>query len=1085
MSQDKKILVDKPLVVYKASAGSGKTFALTLYYLWLLFSTNSGETEYDRNRRYRNILAVTFTNKATGEMKARIIKSLFNLAMGVSDKNTTTYINELLATGCVKSADELKERAKDVLYTLLHDYTNFNVSTIDAFFQKTMRAFVRDIGMQGGYNVELDSESLANEAIDRMYLSLSDVDTEGGDKSIKMLNEWLLTFDIDQIEDGKKWNSAEFKIRTFSKQLFKDEYKKWRNGLSETEIPTKDDIYKFNEYLNEKIKEKKEEYDNIVYGAQKIVDGIDVQELIGKTRSPLNYFINPDRDIKLPPPSLFRELIKKDISGDTKNRVETLHAGGYFDKLSQFFGLTGVSECSYFDYCKYKILQSNLYSFGILSDIDTHIRDINKERNTMLLSDTTDLLSNIIKDTDTPFIYEKTGVNIHHFMIDEFQDTSLSQWENFLPLLRESIANGGRNLIVGDVKQSIYRWRNSDWSLLNGLPDSEQTFKDNGAVSLPMDVNWRSMPNIIQFNNKFIAGAVEILKRNNSIEGDETLIDMLNTAYNNSSQKCDNKKAAGTGYVKIEFVNAPKREHDSEYEKDVLQKLYDEIQNLIKAGCSADEMAILTRENDEAAMIAQYLMSVQKEEDERFYVISDEALKIKNSEAVKAIIAVMRYINDSEDTLNSMMMNYEVKFSELKEREGAFKDSLPIFKSGIPEDILDKIRDISTHSLYEMSEVIVDMLSLKDSVEQLPYLQAFQDSVLTYMSQNGNSLSKFLDWWNLKSDKLAISTPETENAIRIMTIHKSKGLEFSTLFIPFCNWKIEKGSDYLWQSPDVEGKEHWKLPLSVSSKMLESPYRGDYLYEKSLSIIDNLNLAYVAFTRAKCNLIVYSPLPKYDKDKKVASFNSLLYGVLCNMNEDKELGLFNDDKYELGSLCIMQSDKKDSDKVVEISKYDVAPIDKKLHLKLKGESYFDEHSNLSIGKIKHEMMSEIVVKEDVSRIAKKYEKLGVISPGEATDFINEILSQIEDNALIGEWFALGNKVLNESSVLNNKSDGKISYRPDRVIINGNNVTVVDYKFGKESDKYNKQIESYISILKTMGYFNVKGYIWYVSERRVV
>lgn len=1074
-SSKRKLETESPLVIYKASAGSGKTFTLTLYYLWLLFSKNRFEESLpsERNKTYRHILAVTFTNKATGEMKARIIKSLYNLASGADDGNSKIYAEELIATGCVKDAEDLQKRSKEILYNLLHDYANFNVSTIDTFFQRTMRAFVRDIGMQGGYNVELDSEAIAKEAIDRMYLSLSDNNEESA------LKKWLLDYDTHQIENGSKWNSAEKEIRKLSEELFKDEYKKWRDNVSEEELPTKKEIEEFIKYLNDEMSEFEKEWRGIVEEGCEILQDVNIGELNGMSKTVLAYFINPPEKFVMPSSSL---LNSDRMSWPHKKKKVSDYTNACLDDLVDCFErLKAICNDRAPFYCMCETLIKNIFSFGILSDVDSHVRDIIRERNSMLLSDTTDLLSKIINDTETPFIYEKTGVNIHHYMIDEFQDTSRSQWNNFLPLLKESISKGGHNLIVGDVKQSIYRWRNSDWSMLNGMPNNEKYFKDNGAVSRTMDVNWRSAPNVIDFNNDFFSSAVCQLI-NTKAKENESLEDKIVSAYDKNRQDHNLKKEKNTGYVKIAF--SPKSESK---DIDVLSKLYAEIQDILKTGYSAGNIAILTRTNDEATMIAQYLMSEQKEEDVKFYVISNEALMIKNSVVVKSILSLMRYINSPEDEINRLMANYELTNSSSPGSDSVVEEAVARFREeAMIEDRLDKLTALSSKSLYEMSEGIATVINARSDINQISYLQAFQDVILSYMGQNGSALSGFLDWWDSHCEKLYISTPETSNAIRIITIHKSKGLEFPTVFIPFCSWQLEKGSKYIWEAPLVEGKEAWKLPISVNSDLLNSLYADDYNEEKALAVIDNLNVAYVAFTRAEDNLIIYTEKPSSDSLSKQSSFASLMYNTISLMvGSDGNKATFEDDVYEYGSLYLPKKERSEEGSVAEISDYEVAPIESKLRLKLKGESYFDEHSNLSIGKIKHEMMSEVVVADDVKRVAKKYEKLGVITPEEADDFVNEVLSQIDSNPQIAEWFALGNKVLNESSVLNYTHEGKVSYRPDRVVVNGDKVTVVDYKFGAESSKYIKQVESYISLLKRMGYFNVNGYIWYVSLGKVV
>ncbi len=1072
--EKKRLIIDSPLVIYKASAGSGKTYTLTLYYLWLLFKSYDTTALSERNRSYRRILAVTFTNKATGEMKARIVKSLFELSVGAGDEN---YIDELISIGCVKDKDDLQTKAKEILYTLLHDYANFNVSTIDTFFQRTMRAFVRDMGMQGGYNVELDSEMIADEAIDRMYASLSD---EGEDNSL--LKDWLLEYDKRQIEDGKNWNSAERAIRELSKQLFRDDYKRSLDNVKKEDLPTKKEIADFYNILTAEIKKFREDFFKIIKEGNEVLKGIAVEELAGKSKTPLNYFISPSSKIAPPAAKLAQSvdddmfpdnlLQKKGVSSETKAKIDAFAQGGYIQSINNLF------ELRHSQYCMNMILRTHLYSFGILRDIDNHVRDIVKERNLMLLSDTTDLLSKIIKDTDTPFIYEKTGVNIHHFMIDEFQDTSLSQWKNFMPLLKESISNSGNNLIVGDVKQSIYRWRNSDWRTLNELPSNPAYFADNGAISKHLEVNWRSAPNVVTFNNVFFEKAVEVLAGSKVDERGSNFTEKLSLAYSEHKQIINPNKQPNTGYVKVDFI---KPSEGATFEECALEQLYNDIEHIIETGGRVEDMAILVRTNDEAADIARYLMRNQLTSKSKYYVLSDEAMLVKSSPIVRAIIAIMHYINAPEDAVNRLMVNYEC--SLIKENE---PDSIMQVLSTIGSDnakLERYVKLLASKPLYEMSEEIIRLLDVGGDLSQLPYIQAFQDLLLSYVAQHGSLLSAFLEWWDIKSDKFAISTPESSDAIRIMTIHKAKGLEYHTLFIPFCNWEMEKGADVLWRKPLIEGKDSWIIPLTVSKSMLNTDYADDFKEEKTMAVIDNFNLAYVAFTRAKDNLIIYTPEPSANSLSSMSNFNALLFNTVNLLPFDKSF--FSDGCFEMGSLCVKESSVSKNSNMVKIPKYEVASGNSKLRLKLKGASYFDSRSNRSLGEIKHEMMSEIILVSDVERISNKYEKMGIISSKEAAEFKNLILRQIENNPRIASWFASGVQVLNETNVLNSDRLSGLLKRPDRVIISGDKVVVVDYKFGEESNKYKSQIKDYIGLLKGMGYINVEGFIWYVNKGIVV
>ncbi|MEG1998773.1 MAG: UvrD-helicase domain-containing protein, partial [Bacteroidales bacterium] len=457
------------------------------------------------------------------------------------------------------------------------------------------------------------------------------------------------------INDGNGWNSSEESIKRLSAQLFKEDYKEWRNSLSEEALPTKDEINQYNTRLREVIKSFEDELRLICDGAVSILKDVDIEELYKKTKSPLNYFSKGGQKVEPPTKTFceFAEIEDKWLQpGASEHAAEVMRKikeGDYVGRVVALF------RDNYSLYVTARKISKNLYSFGILSDIDNHVREIERERNIMLLSDTTELLNKIIDGSDTPFVYEKSGSYIKHYMIDEFQDTSRLQWKNFSPLINESIASGGSNLIVGDVKQSIYRWRNSDWRLLNGSLATEKSLRSSDIDECGLDTNWRSTKNIVEFNNLFFTKAVDLLKE--GIE-DAAFQEEFQSAYHDVVQKLPtNNKRVGSGYIDATLFLL---ENKDDFKAQALSRLYDDICRLLENGVSAGDIAILVRAKSDLRLIAEYLLKRQTENSGReFYIISDEALLINNSGSVRAIISMLRYVHDPDSRNNELIAKYE------------------------------------------------------------------------------------------------------------------------------------------------------------------------------------------------------------------------------------------------------------------------------------------------------------------------------------------------------------------------------------------------------------------------------------------
>ena len=602
------------LHVYRASAGSGKTYKLTLEYLKLLLSpvrpNNEPILPSERNKAFQHILAVTFTNKATEEMKRRIIEKLDILAHRTSESE---YLNDLLGQdGIPASIEKLQKRASEILFTLLHDFSGFNISTIDKFFQQTTRAFTREIGLQGGYNTEIDNSHVLTEAIDRMFFDLENPEN-------KDLLNWLIRFSEEQVEGGKSWG-IQRNIVQLAQEIFKEEYKSHSSEIRHF-MADKDLLRAYIKKLNIIKQDFESESRKIARKATEIMKkaGLPPEDLKGGNRSPFKEFSKwADGNIKEPNAS-FTQLsdnienwTTKKTSPDIITKVREI-----YPELNEYIKQIIACYNAYPFYISVMETRRYIYTLGILSDIDKHIQTYEKEHNILLLSDTTELLNRIIDGSDTPFVYEKTGNRIDHFMIDEFQDTSRMQWNNFFPLIKESNDKGGRNLIVGDVKQSIYRWRNSDWKLLNDELGN-QFKKPEELNDHVLGTNWRSCINVIQFNNSFFRKASFLLQESlqkeiadtpANVHIDSEYAEKIGKAYRDIYQHISPKNKEKKGHVKVMFLETETEEGEKiDWKNRATELLPQTLKELQDKNISLKDIAILVRSKAEGSLVADCLL---------------------------------------------------------------------------------------------------------------------------------------------------------------------------------------------------------------------------------------------------------------------------------------------------------------------------------------------------------------------------------------------------------------------------------------------------------------------------------------------
>lgn len=1079
------------LKVYRASAGSGKTFRLTRDYIGLLFDA-------DKPNHHRRILAVTFTNKATEEMKSRILKELHLLATG----QQSPYRADLMKKKN-QSAEAINQRAGKILINILHDYAAFSISTIDRFFQQVIRAFARDIGVHGGYALELDTLQVLDQSVDNLFFDLSE-------KENKQLLEWLTSYAEERIENAENWNLRS-SIMNLGIEIFKESF---QHKAAETNEKLHDRKFlsEFRSKLHFIIDDFAANAKRIADEALQIIQNNDLQleDFKGGSRTGMKYLEKVSRGVLELKDSFIKmaEEVESCYTQKTPQHIiqsiNAAYQGGLQSKMQELI--------AHFDEHlptrnSALIIRKHLNTLGILSDLAMQIKKLTTEQNIMLISDSNLLLNKIIDDSDAPFIYEKSGLLIDHFMIDEFQDTSVLQWKNFLPLIKNSLSSGNDNLVVGDVKQSIYRWRNSDWKLL----DSQlyQDFSKGEIKDENLDTNWRSDKNIVGFNNTFFVQAAGRLqqKLDENIEKSdanqhqlEDLKGKISNAYQETVQQVPDK--AGKGRVRFEFIDDA--DDEASWREISLKKLPGILEDFQSRGYKPGDVAILVRTNSEEKQVIQTLLNYKTTPEAKpefsYDIMGTEGLMVESSSTIKFLLGILRLLINPEDIVQKTIVNQEYAQGKLKL---PINEALSISMSGNnPENILsslfsqeenEQLLQCKHLALFEMTEKIIALFDLPAWHNEVVFLQAFQDIIYKFTTGKSSDLNSFLQWWEKFGHKQFIATPENELAFRIMTIHKSKGLDFKAVVIPFCDWELDsRMRNILWCETNVAPFNELPLmPVEYTSKLGDSIFAGQYFREMMHTYIDNLNIAYVAFTRAKHEMVGICPLPKETKsgEIKLNTLSALLFLSFNDTQDELLSNHFNAEEglYELGKLLLISpEDKQHTNETQKLSDYPTCDVTGRLKLKHKISLFNREEIDitenpLDYGNLMHEIFCRINAPEDHTGIVAEFIREGRITGEEAV----KIKSDIDDFWQMPEvknWFREDVQVLNETTILTPEGH---HYRPDRIVLEGQKAVVIDYKFGEhELPSYHKQVNNYTLLLNRMGY-ETSAWLCYVKLKKVV
>lgn len=1091
------------IIINKASAGSGKTYTLVKEYLIMLLGkkTEGGNYILDKhpNDNHRYILAITFTNKATEEMKSRIVETLDVLA---SNPDESPYITDL-TTMLGASKDDISKSAGIAERQMLEDYTNFNVCTIDTFFQKILRTFAYEVNLSSNYGVELNDEYVVELGVNNLKTRLHD---ESGKKN-KSLSHWLWMFVQDSIKNGSSWDvfykpkskkTVDNSLYNFAKVLTNEVVKKNSKQLFDFLADPKN-IQAFNVALNSGISNLIPKVKECVSNIYELLKGPDIKannyftKFLDALNNSANPFLIKDLDKKVEKKIADQSFVNKNSAKVNESAICL-----YLEQIRDY----GT------EYASYKKILDLTYQLGLLGDINASMQDFANENNTILLSGTNDIVKRIIDGCETPFIYERIGMYLHNFLLDEFQDTSRMQWENLLPLVRNGLANGHDSLIIGDVKQSIYRFRNSDPQLLHSqlkVDFSNDSIKYNEGRS----INWRSARNIVHWNNaffRFLSMALNMDEFYADVEQEvspknEKLPGHVVVARREIPDK--KKDTDGSNDSKTES-NDNSNDNDSNFKEWAIEKMIVDLQSLLARGFKQKDIAVLSNTNREGQLAISRIMKWNIENpDKQMKVVSEESLLVISSPAVRIVVNILKMLdqceahNEDGREMPMVLRRFEANRSEGMDTSEAFEDAI-VSKDEDIADYIDRLYETSKSACLDsvVEQIIKSQLSKQMTEENTPYLLAFLDSVVDFMSRYGSNIHHFLKWWDKVGPGLSISSPDNIDAIRVITIHKSKGLQFPCVLIPMFDWNFDQSSIEWIETAGFKDKlpKGVAIPPIVPVKRDNKRTLFDNEFKKIArsNIMDSLNKTYVACTRAQYELIIYT-----ENNKELGLQLSQFLETCRNNNDISPTPTENCDPdvvYELGKPMLrsdipaLNSDDNALPDNVEsriMPPYSVvSDVDR---WKLTSPDIIIDVRGTTrwVGEMLHKVMERVRTPKNLRKAFGRALHRGMITEEEHDEYLALLSKRLADPR-VADWFANDNRLMLERAVT---IGGNGQKRPDRVVMKPNGeIIIVDYKFGDRSDdndtKYKRQVAGYKrAVCDALGCRPdcVSGYVWYIHS----
>ena len=1036
--------------VYNASAGSGKTFTLVKEYLKVVLQSEDRFV-------FQRILAITFTNKAAAEMKERILDNLHAFSKG----KETDILPKIIAETTLDK-EVIQQRSRQILEVILQNYSAFGITTIDSFTHRIIKNFAHDLGLNLNFEVELDTATLLSQAVD-VLISKIGIDTD--------ITKTLIDFSLEKANEDTSWDISR-DLNEFAKILLNerdaDHFKKLSKKTVGDFI-----VLKKNLTAHQKVLEKR--FQEIGVQGLEIIETMQLNHTdFYRSMLPKHFLALSDsvEKAKFFEASKLRERIEENLfyaqskSEDIKTAIEEI--------LPELLALYLESESCYQEYLLHKLALKSVIPLAVLTKVHAELTTIKEESNIRLITEFNQLISDHIKDQPAPFIYERIGQKFMHYFIDEMQDTSVLQWQNLIPLIDNALAQEHSNLLlVGDGKQAIYRWRGGKAAQFINLGSLEETSVKTNPFQVQKEVkeletNYRSYSEIIQFNNQFFQHVAGYFQN-------ETYQQLF---INGNTQKETDKKG---GYISIDFLEKEidKEENDLKYAKKVLEI----IENL-DAGFLRNEVCVLVRKKSHAITIANYLSENNIE------IVSSETLLLQNSKKVNFIIDLLQSIqhpNDDEalvEVLYFLHNHLEIQ----KEKQLFFKELIKqekavLFTQLSAFGISFDIQNFHQLPFYEKIEEIIRSFQLTTASDA--YLQFFLDLVFDHQ-RKATSVQEFLDFWKLKKNTLSIVAPEAPNAVQIMTIHKSKGLEFPIVIFPHDIDIYYQKEPKAWLSnlPSDRFNGFDELLISSSKDIRNVNDKGAEIYQKQREELelDNFNLLYVAFTRTIEQLYVVADKKVNAKGIVNTNYSS---GVLIEYLQNTDQWSEEVSHYSFGNSKRI-SVLKPSTIPTEIQQQFISTSwkDHNIHMLASSSKLWDTEQGKAVefGNLIHEMMSKITTESAVEKVVNQYVQQGVIDQEKAIS-ITESIHKIVHHPKLEAYYS------DEVTVFNEREISTVDHQtiiPDRLVFNKNNeVTIIDYKTGIPLKKHHQQVLKYEQVLKSMNFKVLKKLLIYIDETILV
>lgn len=1043
------------LKVYKASAGTGKTYRLTLMYLSLLLGS---EKHFDP-QTFNRILAVTFTNKATGEMKSRILDTLGSLAQGVSSPMAVDLCRE---TGLDHKV--IVERAQFVHKSLLHHYSWFSVSTLDAFFQRVLRSFILEAGLGSGYSVDTDTDFLLDRTARKIIGKIT---------SDESLRTWFTDLINEKISRSDRWDAVRL-LQQVGQQATRESFRAMGESFAK-KLSDRDFLRKFIG-KNQRIISDYE--DRMAAWGKKALEimhthGFSPVDFPGRNASFARYFekiTEPGLDT-----SSFIPGIRVEQAFEGKESVWcNRNSPDGLEKMQALLKpllqeIMAHYRSHHQEYATAISVREQLPQMGLLADVITTMRQIQEENNTLDIGDSTYILNQLVGDGNTPFIYERTGAFYESFLLDEFQDTSYLQWRNMYPLLLNGLSQGADSLIVGDVKQSIYRWRNSDWRILGEQIATDQQLLKQDVGFFRLDTNHRSRREIVSFVNTLTDSMLESLTEEirrktascaNMEDGDRDYFEnLIKHAYAGHREKIPEQNNEGkSGYVQVNTFTSVDQEEVTEK---ALIALKDLLVSLTKRGYDPSDILILVRSRENARTISQYFLRYRLEHpgNETYCprVVSEDALYLASSPYVSLTIALLRMGHYPHDRCNTETV---LRLSAVLGKQGIAEDS----------DFFNRLRFLP---LADAFEIIVQRMDWTRSIEAFPYLQELHDQILQFAGRDSGGTYGFLKWWDERGKDKMLAADPPRDAIRLMTIHKAKGLEAQVVILPFCNWPMDPrvGSHVIWASTPREPFNLLeRVPVLYNDRLLHTFFSREYYLEYTQRLLDSMNLLYVAVTRPREELYVFLP---FTEKSSVGEISTHIRKVF--FSEDQK----GDQVWTSGmQLPVDTLGQAAESPGFKMEQYPSADFSRTLKLAYREEefNYAPGDSPRQWGIVLHKALSRMRELSDIRSVLNDLIIEGELSGNKET--ITRFTLAIEktlSDPLVSQWFDGSWNIRNEVSILG--PSGKL--RPDRVMEKEGRTVILDYKFGKPDLSHRRQMDKYVAVLRRMGYPGVEGHLLYI------